>query len=50
MRISGHKTTAVFQRYNVVDERDIIDAMEKVAALHFVETKRTEASPNVRPN
>jgi len=50
MRISGHKTTAVFQRYNITDEKDIAEAMERVAEFHVVEAKRTEASPNVRPN
>jgi integrase len=30
MTISGHKTAAVFQRYNIVDERDIMDAGRKL--------------------
>jgi integrase len=30
MTISGHKTAAVFQRYNIVDERDIIEAGRKL--------------------
>jgi integrase len=30
MTISGHKTAAVFQRYNIVDERDIMDAGHKL--------------------
>jgi integrase len=31
MRISGHKTDAVFARYNIVDERDLHDAADKLA-------------------
>jgi hypothetical protein len=30
MSISGHKTASVFQRYNIVDERDIMDAGRKL--------------------
>jgi hypothetical protein len=30
MSISGHKTASVFQRYNIVDERDITEAGRKL--------------------
>ena len=40
MLISGHKTRAVFERYNIVDERDIIDAM---ARLDTYSKERTAA-------
>ncbi len=42
MGISGHKTRAVFDRYNIVSENDVMDAGRKLAAFH-------EASPSVRP-
>ncbi len=33
MSISGHKTRAVFDRYNITSEQDVVEAMRRVEAL-----------------
>jgi integrase len=39
MAISGHKTRAVFDRYHIVDDTDVLEAMRKVQAKSLMDSK-----------
>src|ERR1700722_20300019 len=30
MKISGHKTRSIFERYNIIDKSDVVDATQKL--------------------
>jgi hypothetical protein len=45
MKITGHKTRVVFQRYDIVDERDLIDAAKKIESAH----DKSRISKNEQP-
>jgi len=34
MRISGHKTRSFFDRYNIVDDRDLRQAAQRIESYH----------------
>ena len=42
MKISGHKTRAVFERYNIVSEDDLMSAAERLSNLHEKTTDRLQ--------
>jgi integrase len=50
MAISGHKTRAVFDRYHIVDDTDVLEAMRKVQAKSLMDSKSvSESSVRVAP-
>jgi hypothetical protein len=46
MQISGHKTRAVFDRYNITDEDDVSDAGKKLEA--YAAKRKQERAAKLR--
>ena len=46
MLISGHKTRSVFERYNIVDERDVIEAMNRLNTYTSARADAEKAARN----
>lgn len=45
MKISGHKTRSVFDRYNIIDQNDMRRAMEKLEQFKQLERGQDEVKP-----
>ena len=45
MQLTGHKTRSVFDRYDIVNERDLTEGVEKLAVLH----SNGQQKANIRP-
>lgn len=42
MKISGHKTREVFERYNIKDQREVVEALDKLVQFHTTEDQKLE--------
>ena len=43
MKITGHKTEAVYLRYAIADQRSLEEGLEKLAAFRAAQSRHNEA-------
>ena len=49
MKISGHNKRELFERYNIKDQRDVVEALDKLVQFHITEDQKLEQRAS-RPN
>ncbi len=43
MKITGHRTEAVYRRYAIADQRSLEEGLEKLAAFRAAQSRHNEA-------
>lgn len=46
MKLTGHKTEAIYRRYAIVSESDLSDGLKKLAVLHEAEQRAPHYGTN----